>query len=699
MPDRSQLSREGAAPPPAPGRRGVAARGLRGRALRLLFAACLAAAPLHAEEAPSAEILVSGSAVRPTPGEEEIRRQHEADRTAARDKLRLAAVHLRAGRWRECITLCDEALILDPGNRTARILKGHAIDARQQAAETRLRTERHLRDQAMLRRVEEEGLVPPLGADLPRRPLRAESLPFQPNPEAASDVEERLSRPIPELFVPDTDLNYLLQFLFETTGVSIIYDPAVVEEKRVSFRARDITARQVLDNIARTQGIAWTVENNAVLLYAREGGDPARDILQPVLIPLNEGLIRAGHGLVGGGGDVSLDGGSAGAGEEEESQIEALLVWMEENWPGWPEGTTWYLERNRQVLVVTSTPAMIEQIREMVRVLDVPPTQIMIAVRFLTVGEETLDRLGFDWTLRPNPEILPARDADGNVTAEGFGDSKVRITDAQANAQVASADGLQLGSLAVLNDHQLDFAMNALDSTTGTKVLSAPRVIAFNNKWVEFKIVDRVPYPTDWDTLDNSTVTDDEAVTSTTVVPTQWEEEEVGITLRVLPSVGANQQRINLRLQPMIRDRSGSYEEVIVTTDSRGNQDSVPITRPIFSDRSVTAEVAVQDRSTVVIGGLFRDDVSEGTRKTPILGDIPVLRHLFTSRDNTRTRSCLLIFVTARLVSPTNQYYTDDVTRAEADLARQGVLTGGRLSPEVLDELLGDPRPRSEPAP
>jgi type II secretory pathway component GspD/PulD (secretin) len=643
-----------------------------------------------AADAPSAEILLSGEAAGPKPSEESIRAAREADQEAAREKLRRAAVELRAGNWQACITLADEALLLDPANPTARILKGHAIDARQAAAEERLATERHLRDQAMLRRVEEEGLVPPLRPDLPRRPLHAEALPFQPRAEEIAGVKARLAKSINEVYFPDTELDYVLQFLFETTGVSIIYDPEEVEGRRVSLRARDITAEEVLRYVARTQDIAWTIEGNAVLVYARDGGDPARDVLQTALIPLSEGLIRAGSDVAGGG---------EGGGDDGESHLEALLAWMEENWPGWPEGTTWFLEKNRQVLVVNSTPAMIEQVREMVGVLDVPPTQVMISVRFLTLGEETLDRLGFDWTLRPNPEILPETDADGNVTPEGFGDSKVRILGAQANAAVGGADGLQLDNIAVLNDHELTFTLNALDSTTGTKVLSAPRVIAFNNKWAEFKIVDRVPYPSDWETLDNSTVTDDEAVTSTTVVPTEWEEEEVGITLRVLPSVGANQKRINLRLQPMIRDRSGSYEEVIVTTDSRGNQDSVPITRPIFSDRTVTAEVAVEDGSTVVIGGLFRDDVSEGTRKTPFLGDIPVLRHLFTSKDNTRSRSCLLIFVTARLVSPTNQYYTDDLRQAEADLARQGVLTGGRISPEALDAFLGDPRPRPAPAP
>jgi general secretion pathway protein D len=79
------------------------------------------------------------------------------------------------------------------------------------------------------------------------------------------------------------------------------------------------------------------------------------------------------------------------------------------------------------------------------------------------------------------------------------------------------------------------------------------------------------------------------------------------------------------------------------------------INQPIFSTRKVTTSVQVADGQTVVIGGLMREDVQKVEDRTPLLGDIPLVGRLFRSNVDQHVKRNLIIFVTARRVTPLGQ--------------------------------------------
>jgi type IV pilus assembly protein PilQ len=62
--------------------------------------------------------------------------------------------------------------------------------------------------------------------------------------------------------------------------------------------------------------------------------------------------------------------------------------------------------------------------------------------------------------------------------------------------------------------------------------------------------------------------------------------------------------------------------------------------------------VVIDDGQTVVLGGLMKDTTSWQLTKVPVLGDLPVLGHLFRQREESISRKNLLIFVTARIIAP-----------------------------------------------
>ena len=76
------------------------------------------------------------------------------------------------------------------------------------------------------------------------------------------------------------------------------------------------------------------------------------------------------------------------------------------------------------------------------------------------------------------------------------------------------------------------------------------------------------------------------------------------------------------------------------------------INQPIFSTRKVTTSVQVADGQTVVLGGLMREDVQKTEDRTPIIGDIPLVGRLFRTNVDQHIKRNLVIFVTARKVTP-----------------------------------------------
>jgi type IV pilus assembly protein PilQ len=72
---------------------------------------------------------------------------------------------------------------------------------------------------------------------------------------------------------------------------------------------------------------------------------------------------------------------------------------------------------------------------------------------------------------------------------------------------------------------------------------------------------------------------------------------------------------------------------------------------PAIATNIVTTRVLVNDGDTIVLGGVFRDEVTTNVSKTPVLGDVPYLGSLFKRTENTQTKTELLIFITPSIIN------------------------------------------------
>ena len=263
------------------------------------------------------------------------------------------------------------------------------------------------------------------------------------------------------------------------------------------------------------------------------------------------------------------------------------------------------------------------------------------------------------------------------------------ITQNAIDALIAGTTGQQqvapgfFGLSGTIGNATFQAVIRGLNQKKGIDLLSAPSVTTKSGQRAVIEIVREFRYPTQFQPpqipqtvgsfsgqssgtlipVGNSGTT---PVTPTT--PTAFETRNTGVTLEVEPVVGPDGVTIDLNLVPQVVEFEGfiNYGSPILSPSSSilntltGGIITSPasvitpnvINQPIFSTRKVTTSVSVYDGSTVVLGGLMREDVQKTEDRTPIIGDIPLVGRLFRTNADQHIKRNLVIFVTAHLVTP-----------------------------------------------
>jgi general secretion pathway protein D len=246
--------------------------------------------------------------------------------------------------------------------------------------------------------------------------------------------------------------------------------------------------------------------------------------------------------------------------------------------------------------------------------------------------------------------------------------------------QVAGAAPGIFGLAGVFTNPQFQVVVRALNQKKGIDLLSAPSVTTKSGQRAIIEVIRELRYPKTYTPPQVPSISSAGTaavnpitglpvpVTIPVVVapttPQDWETRNTGVTLEVEPVVGGDATTIDLNLVPQVVEfegfiNYGSAINAVGVNTALGISVSQPITltenvinQPVFSTRKVTTSVSVYDGQTVVLGGLMREDVQKTEDKVPILGDIPLVGRAFRTNVEQHTKKNLVIFVTARIITP-----------------------------------------------
>ena len=427
--------------------------------------------------------------------------------------------------------------------------------------------------------------------------------------------------------------------------------------------------------------------------------------IPPDLIPRTPGAGGAQASAlaapVAGGGGAAADASKGGSGIADRESAKNWLIANGVQFSG--NASAVYIVRTSR-LIVRNTQDQLDLIDTIINQGGGQgPVQIEIESKFVEIQQNNLKELTFDWTLGQfnlpatknvfagggtsgtssglNSSDYPFVDSSGNAVGtnpltsgnrSGSGGISQNAIDALLSGVTSSsARAPAIGAIAgVFTDPQFQLVIRALNQKKGVDLLSSPKVTTKSGQRAVIEIIREFRYPTEFTPPQipqtfGSTTTTTTGVTGssssgsfpvTPTTPTAFETRNTGVTLEVEPVVGPDGYTIDLNLVPQVVEFEGfiNYGSPITATTTNpltGVSTPNVINQPIFSTRKVTTSVSVYDGSTVVLGGLIREDVQKVEDKVPILGDVPIIGRLFRSSIDQHIKRNLIIFVTARLIN------------------------------------------------
>ena len=293
-------------------------------------------------------------------------------------------------------------------------------------------------------------------------------------------------------------------------------------------------------------------------------------------------------------------------------------------------------------IVITAQPDMLRSLEAVIRQLDVRRAQVLVEAIIVEVFESDGVSLGVQWgnenfgftqfTNGPATISSVAAGAKAAETKPGTPGSTVTVdgtttinppgNDIEGDftalgAVLGSASGLVTGIVTG------DWAaiIQAVSSDTNSNILATPSITTLDNEEAYFIVGQEVPIITG-----SATGTNNNNPFQTV------ERQEVGIKLRVTPQVNEGNA-----VQLVIK------QEVSSVSGTTGVDISI-------NKREIRTTVMADSGDTVVLGGLIDEDVQESVQKVPLLGDIPIIGHLFKSTSNSTRKRNLMVFLRATIV-------------------------------------------------
>jgi len=183
--------------------------------------------------------------------------------------------------------------------------------------------------------------------------------------------------------------------------------------------------------------------------------------------------------------------------------------------------------------------------------------------------------------------------------------------------------------------------LHALQVSSDVNVLSTPHILTSDNEEAEITVGQNVPFQAGFAPSNLSALTGGAGAAGA-----------LGGLAGGLGNFFApiNRQNVELKLTIKPQINESDYIRLVISeqTEEIASQDRV--LGPTTSKRSAKTTVVAKNQETVVIGGIMQDRTIDAVRKVPILGDLPILGHLFRDSDRKKVKTNLLLFLTPYII-------------------------------------------------
>lgn len=397
----------------------------------------------------------------------------------------------------------------------------------------------------------------------------------------------------------------VLQLLADFTGINMVVSDNVKGD--ITLRLNDIPWDQALDIILTTQGLDKRQTGNVMLIDTKKNLDQMEEeklkseqIIQK-LEPIRSDLLQINYAkatdiatlikdkqnsLLSDKGKVSVD-------------VRTNTIWIQD------------------------TGTKIEEIRALIKQLDVPVKQVQIEARIVEVSKNFSQDLGIRWGIS-KPTHLSGTLNGANQMAQGIAPASVTPLASRLNLDLAAlpASGATPASVGIAlaklgNGILLDLELSALESEGRAELISSPRLITTNQQAAIIESGEEIPYQE-----------------STSSGATAVAFKKAVLSLKVTPQITPDNK---------------------ILMDLQINQDTPSPERfngvPAILTKEIQTNVLVNNGQTIVLGGIYKQDKNRSLTRIPFFGELPVVGPLFRNKQIILTNDELLIFITPKIIT------------------------------------------------
>lgn len=408
----------------------------------------------------------------------------------------------------------------------------------------------------------------------------------------------------------NVDVRRLLQVIGEFTGMNMVVSDSV--QGAITLILKDVPWDQALDIIMQQRGLDMRKNGNVILIAPREE------------IATKEKLDFESKAQIG---DLEpLRTESFQLNYQKAEAIQKLLT--DTNQRMLSKRGSAVVDARTNILFVQDTPSRLEDVRLLIAKVDLTVRQVMIEARIVEAGDSFAKNLGvrLSWGGSTSSSGGPIAFVNGagpnrvgsDSTLLSGNSSTVSAVNLPATPRAGTAGTFGLMLFNSARTQFLAAEISALESDGRGKVISSPRVMTANQ--VEAIIEQGVEIPYQQATSSGAT------------------------------SVSFRKANLSLKVKPQITPDGKITMTLDINKDTPNTKLSTGAGVAIDT-KHVKTEVLVENGGTVVIGGIYTQDVRDNTQRIPFFGDLPYIGWLFKNREWIDDKTELLVFITPKIVA------------------------------------------------
>lgn len=269
------------------------------------------------------------------------------------------------------------------------------------------------------------------------------------------------------------------------------------------------------------------------------------------------------------------------------------------------EDATLVTDENTNTIIVLAEPNRQAFYEGIIEQLDKRRPQVMIEVTLIAFSTSDGKSVGV--------EISRTGDADDEPRVLSF--SSFGLADSTSPADLLAASGLGFNGV-ILSEDIANVVVRALKTDGQSKVISTPKLLVNDNAEGELSSTLNIPF---------LSINNIDSVTTQSL----GGSSDAGTTISLAPQISEG-------------DHIKLAYGIEFSSFGEGGSDSLP---PPVSSQNISSEITIPDGHTVVIGGLNSTDFGESVSRVPILGQIPILEYLFSSRSVSNSETTFFVFI------------------------------------------------------